>query len=656
MRRPWAAVSLLVLLAFAPGTRALRIRSLFGRGRQPAAASGTPSGTQLELADPPNAAATPLDAASLARQRAKDAALAAELACSEAAQLTAEAAALKEQLDSMRRASESAADASAADASDSLGSTATDADTRATTTLAEPDFLASEALAAALGAASSGAASVSASDASDAADASAAAVENTTISVISVAELSEEASSETVSEMMMEEASLRVVWAELGLGPQEAFPLDPIGDDAVDALRERVFGTDAFCVRRVETTPCGVLFRGSLRADASKVSALVQSRLAADPTLAAQTRLFLLSDPLPDERTDPPSWEEALALDALDGASFEAAPEPVFLALPTTLRPGAAALNMTSATLLPLLSQALSIAVCVGWAAYAFVGTDAVMGDGRIELERVLPIVQALLFTQLLHEAAHVATAAHYRLPLGMPYLIPSATLGLGGGHAPLAGFPPNRTVLYDVAIAGPLVGGAASALLLLVGLSLTSSASEVDVASFPRISSALLHSSLLGSLLVELACGVPSAAESASSYALHPFALAGLGGTLANALALLPIGRLDGGRAATAAYGRRAAAAIGALALLLLGIACFISEAPDVLTLWAALSVALFRQAEVPCVDEMSEVEPRRTGALTSLLALAALLLCPLPLPDGGGGGGFEELARVAAGDSQLW
>ena len=87
----------------------------------------------------------------------------------------------------------------------------------------------------------------------------------------------------------------------------------------------------------------------------------------------------------------------------------------------------------------------------------------------------------------------------------------------------------------------------------------------------------------------VEAALGAPSAAASAlgdsssSAIALHPLALAGFTGVLSNALALLPIGRLDGGRAATAAFGRRPAAALGGLTIFALGLCVFFSDFPDV-------------------------------------------------------------------------
>jgi hypothetical protein len=465
-----------------------------------------------------------------------------------------------------------------------------------------------------------------------------------------------ELTTEKTTEMMMEEASARVVWSELGLGPQEAFPLEPLAPETIDGVCERVFGLNSFAVRQVECTPCGTLFRGSMRqTDPSRVNDLVQRRLAEEPDLASQLRLFLLADPMPAERTV--GWEDDPFADPFsDELPFEVAPEPVFLALPMGTSVFSGASESPIATIaLPLASQVLGLLVCVGWAAYAYMDTPVLLSNGEVELDRVLPIVGATLALQALHEGAHLAAAMRHRLELSLPFVIPSSMLGLGGGHMPLAEFPQNRTQLYDFALAGPLTGGLASGALFLLGLGLTSSASPEAAALFPQLPTTTLHASLLASLAVEIGLGRPFGAETVGSCALHPFALAGLGGLFANALAMLPVGRLDGGRAAIAAYGRRTGATLGALALLLLALACALSESPAVLLVWSALSACLFRQAEVLCVDEVSEIDTTRSNALLPLLVLAALFLIPLPGGDDASAA-FGELARVTAGDSQLW
>ena len=98
---------------------------------------------------------------------------------------------------------------------------------------------------------------------------------------------------------MLSDASMRVVWAELGL-PEKQYPLPLLLEpEGAEAVCSEVFGLDTFVVRSVEISSCGVLFRGSLRRDAPRVSRVVQQRLADRPLLSSQLRFFLIADPTP---------------------------------------------------------------------------------------------------------------------------------------------------------------------------------------------------------------------------------------------------------------------------------------------------------------------------------------------------------------------
>lgn len=309
--------------------------------------------------------------------------------------------------------------------------------------------------------------------------------------------------------------------------------------------------------------------------------------------------------------------------------------EPIFLALPADLMPAACAGNGTAA-LGAALGPALSVA-CTGVVSFV-AATDLYSAvpsaaGGELVPTLALPLVWLTLGLQAVHEVGHLLGAARHGLSISPPLLLPSATFGCIGGHSPLASYPANRTCLYDYALAGPVLGGAASLLALGAGLALTATASAEVSASFPQLPTAALHGSLFGSLLTELALGAPSAAEPTAAVALHPLSLAGLGALISNALALLPIGRLDGGRAATAAYGRRSAGALGGLSLVLVVIAAVCSTDRELLPLWIGFSLLLFRQGEVPCVDEISPVDERRTTLLAPLLLFAAFVLCPAPV-----------------------
>jgi hypothetical protein len=99
---------------------------------------------------------------------------------------------------------------------------------------------------------------------------------------------------------------------------------------------------------------------------------------------------------------------------------------------------------------------------------------------------------------------------------------------------------------MFDFSIIGPLVGLTASLAFLVSGLSMTASMDMDAAAQLPAMPVFLLQSSALGSGLIEyfLGTGFVNGVAENTVLPLHPFAISGFTGMMANALALLPIGR----------------------------------------------------------------------------------------------------------------
>jgi hypothetical protein len=70
--------------------------------------------------------------------------------------------------------------------------------------------------------------------------------------------------------------------------------------------------------------------------------------------------------------------------------------------------------------------------------------------------------------------------------------------VGTYGTITPLATFPKSRQQLFDVSVAGPIVGASLSLIALIAGLTLTGGASAEALAAFPVVPAALFHSSAL--------------------------------------------------------------------------------------------------------------------------------------------------------------
>ena len=103
----------------------------------------------------------------------------------------------------------------------------------------------------------------------------------------------------------------------------------------------------------------------------------------------------------------------------------------------------------------------------------------------------------------------------------------------------------------------------------------------------------------------------------------------------LASALNLLPVFRLDGGRACSAAMGSRICALMSAWTLLsMLSIGLSGSE---LAWTWGAFVLFFQRRPEIPARDEVTAVSDARVGVWVASLVAAVSALLPFP-----GGPGF--------------
>ena len=152
-----------------------------------------------------------------------------------------------------------------------------------------------------------------------------------------------------------------------------------------------------------------------------------------------------------------------------------------------------------------------------------------------------------------------------------------------------------------------------------------------MDEATAPCLPAGALQNSALASLLIAPSRGAALTLAPETVVALHPLAVAGLGGLLANALALLPLGRTDGGRCALACYGRTLGAAACGLGTILVGFGGLFSG-DDLLLLHLIFTFGLQRDVENPCRDEVTDAAGRRPVYAAALL-VAGLCLAPSPL-----------------------
>mmetsp|Transcript_16261 Transcript_16261/g.24590 ORF Transcript_16261/g.24590 Transcript_16261/m.24590 type:complete len:646 (-) Transcript_16261:224-2161(-) len=247
-----------------------------------------------------------------------------------------------------------------------------------------------------------------------------------------------------------------------------------------------------------------------------------------------------------------------------------------------------------------------------------------------------VPVGLSLLGTQCVHEASHRFVAWRNKFDIGLPNLVPSLQLGITGAITPLASPPRNFMALFDFAIAGPLAGFAVSLALLVYGLNEMVPMDLVQQIELPVLPINLLRSSALGGNIIEYFLGkgvLGNGSSSVPALPMHPFAISGFLGLIANALALLPLGHTDGGRICLAMFGRRVTWIIKAFATVSLCIAGFIAlvKSSSLLLTYTAFATIWQRELEAPVQNEVDYVDNGRVLIGFLMAMLVALTLLPM-------------------------
>ena len=231
-----------------------------------------------------------------------------------------------------------------------------------------------------------------------------------------------------------------------------------------------------------------------------------------------------------------------------------------------------------------------------------------------------IPFAVTLMGILLAHELGHFFACRHYRISATYPYFIPAPTLiGTLGAFIRIRSPIFNRRALFDMALAGPLVGF----LIAVPSLALAILFSKLVPASVAG-SSFVFGQPLIERLLeLLLRPGV-----SHSHLLLHPVGRAAWVGLFATALNLLPAGQLDGGHILYAVASERHRGTSFAVAILLVPLAIKFWAGWLV---WAVLLIAIgFRHP--PLIDRWEPLD--RARRILAGVALAIFVLCFMPAP----------------------
>jgi membrane-associated protease RseP (regulator of RpoE activity) len=343
-----------------------------------------------------------------------------------------------------------------------------------------------------------------------------------------------------------------------------------------------IFGIDTFFSTEAIPYQEGAIFKGNLRGEPDVVHQRLSETL--QQRLGDRYRLFLIEGP--DER-------------------------PVVVVLPsandpkpTTLAQGILAVVLFAATIATSMETAGLL-----------LSFDFFSNLNRFN--ETLPIASGIVGILVAHELGHRWLARKHQVRLSPPFFIPTWQIGSFGALTLFKSVLPNRSVLFDIAFAGPAIGGVISVGMLITGLLLS------HQGSLFQIPTDFFQGSILVGTLARVVLGE---SLQQSLVAIHPLVVVGWLGLVVSALNLMPAGQLDGGRIVQSIYGRKIARRTTIATLIVLGLASLVNP---LALYWAIVILFLQRDLERPALNELTEPDDARAAlGLLALFLMAATLL----------------------------
>ncbi|MEO0408288.1 MAG: site-2 protease family protein [Cyanobacteria bacterium P01_A01_bin.135] len=360
---------------------------------------------------------------------------------------------------------------------------------------------------------------------------------------------------------------------------------EPIPEADLAQIRS-IFGVDTFFATETVPYQSGAIFKGNLRSDQPQQAHRILSERLTE-RLGDRYRLFLLTGP-----------ED----------------KPVVIVLPRSSDPPQSSPTQWGFSLL-LLAATVATSLEAGGILQGF---DFFNSPERFS--ESWPIAFAILAVLLCHEAGHWVWARRYDVRLSPPFFIPAWQIGSFGALTRFESLLPNRSVLFDIAFAGPAAGALLSLGFLLAGLTLSHPGSAF------QIPAQFFQGSILVGTLARLLVG-PAMQQPLVD--IHPLTVIGWLGLVITAINVMPAGQLDGGRIVQAIYGRKIARITTIATLVVLAIATL---ANPLALYWAIVILFLQRDLERPSLEELTEPNDIRAALGLFLLFFTAAVLLPLP------------------------
>jgi membrane-associated protease RseP (regulator of RpoE activity) len=219
------------------------------------------------------------------------------------------------------------------------------------------------------------------------------------------------------------------------------------------------------------------------------------------------------------------------------------------------------------------------------------------------------------------HYFAGVKNGVRTTLPLFIPAPPGLFLLGTFGAMIVIKDPIPNRRVLMEIGVAGPIAGFIVAVPTLIIGLFLSEIVPQTGQGGFSFGSSIImivLSKAILGVTPLSIDFNIQ----------LHPIALAGWVGLFVTAINLFPIGQLDGGHILYALLGKKSQIWAKFFLVFLLFLMYFWPN----WGIWAILLLVFTRFKSAPLDDE--DVLPQSIHKRAGYAAIAIFFLTFIPVP----------------------
>jgi len=244
----------------------------------------------------------------------------------------------------------------------------------------------------------------------------------------------------------------------------------------------------------------------------------------------------------------------------------------------------------------------------------------------------------SLISILLAHEMGHFVMSRRHGVPASLPYFlpVPIPPFGTFGAIIKMKGRMSSRKALFDIGVAGPLVGLLVTLPAIIIGLLLSKTVPLAQTQDhFIHLGDSLLFALVEKVVLGDLPEGY--------DLLLHPVAYAGWVGLFVTALNLLPVGQLDGGHIAYALFGRKSKIIFGLTIMLWMGISFFFYVG---WTLMIVL-VLLFGFRHPPPLDDVTPLDLKRKILGGVVFSLFILSFTPVPFIQAPGG--LKDILQLA-------